>query len=62
MPKLSVSSITGSTIAIIAYNYFTSKIDALTYSIDEAGFSIIQTFASQHDNAGNVAHSRPVNA
>lgn len=51
--------ITGSTIAIIAYNYFTSKIDALTYSIDEAGFSIIQTFASEHDNAGNTAH-RPI--
>jgi biopolymer transport protein ExbB len=52
--------IIGSTLAIIAYNYFTSKIDALTYSIDEAGFSIIQTFASQHDNAGNLAN-RPVN-
>jgi len=52
--------ITGSTIAIIAYNYFTSKIDALTYSIDEAGFSIIQTFAAEHDNAGNTAH-RPAN-
>jgi biopolymer transport protein ExbB len=52
--------IIGSTIAIIAYNYFTSKIDALTYSIDEAGFSIIQTFAAEHDNAGNTAH-RPAN-
>ena len=39
-----------SALAIIAYNYFTSKIDELTYSIDEAGFSIIQTFASQHSN------------
>jgi biopolymer transport protein ExbB len=37
-----------SAIAIIAYNYFTTKIDKLTYSIDEAGFSIIQTFASKH--------------
>ncbi|TPE45205.1 MotA/TolQ/ExbB proton channel family protein [Pontibacter mangrovi] len=41
--------ITGSTIAIIAYNYFTSKIDVLTYSIDEAGFSMVSTFAAQHD-------------
>ncbi|RAU81514.1 MotA/TolQ/ExbB proton channel family protein [Pontibacter arcticus] len=41
--------ITGSALAIIAYNYFTSKIDELTYSIDEAGFSIISTFAAQHD-------------
>jgi biopolymer transport protein ExbB len=40
--------ITGSTIAIIAYNYFTSKID-LTYGIDEAGFSMVSTFTAQHD-------------
>lgn len=38
-----------SALAIVAYNFFTSKIDELTYSIDEAGFSIIQTFAAQHD-------------
>ncbi|MFT2009196.1 MotA/TolQ/ExbB proton channel family protein [Pontibacter sp. 13R65] len=43
--------VTGSAIAIIAYNYFTSKIDELTYSIDEAGFSIISTFAAQHETA-----------
>lgn len=36
-----------SAIAIILYNYFTSKIDALTYGIDEAGFSIIQNFTAQ---------------
>jgi biopolymer transport protein ExbB len=41
--------ITGSTIAIVAYNYFTSKIDELTYSIDEAGFSMVSTFTSEHD-------------
>lgn len=41
--------ITGSTIAIIAYNYFTSKIDELTYSIDEAGFSMVSTFTAQHE-------------
>lgn len=39
-----------SALAIVAYNYFTSKIDELTYSIDEAGFSIIQTFAAQHNS------------
>jgi len=38
-----------STIAIIMYNVFTSKIDKLTYSIDEAGFSIVQTYASTHE-------------
>ncbi|MGC4021627.1 MAG: MotA/TolQ/ExbB proton channel family protein [Cyclobacteriaceae bacterium] len=36
-----------SAIAIILYNYFTSKIDALTYGIDEAGFSIVQNFTAQ---------------
>jgi biopolymer transport protein ExbB len=40
-----------SAIAIIFYNYFTSKIDALTYGIDEAGYSIVQDFASK--NKGN---------
>jgi biopolymer transport protein ExbB len=37
-----------SALAIIMYNVFTSKIDKLTYSIDEAGFSIVQTYASTH--------------
>ncbi len=36
-----------SAIAIIFYNFFTSKIDALTYGIDEAGFSIVQNFTAQ---------------
>ncbi|HNE49423.1 MAG TPA: MotA/TolQ/ExbB proton channel family protein, partial [Saprospiraceae bacterium] len=37
-----------SSIAIIMYNVFTTRIDALTYRIDEAGVSIAQTFASKH--------------
>ena len=37
-----------STLAIIMYNILTSKIDKLTYAIDEAGFSIVQTYASTH--------------
>jgi len=36
--------------AIIMYNVFTSKIDKLTYAIDETGFSIVQTFAASHKN------------
>jgi biopolymer transport protein ExbB len=36
-----------SALAIILYNYFTNRIDALTYGIDEAGYSIVQTFASR---------------
>ncbi len=38
--------ISGSTVAIIAYNYFSSSIDALTFRIDEASFSLTQTFAA----------------
>ncbi|HQW12176.1 MAG TPA: MotA/TolQ/ExbB proton channel family protein [Saprospiraceae bacterium] len=40
--------ITTSTIAIIAYSYFTTRIDGMTYRIDEAGYSMQQQFASQH--------------
>ncbi|HMS28423.1 MAG: MotA/TolQ/ExbB proton channel family protein [Saprospiraceae bacterium] len=40
--------ISTSAIAIIAYNYFTTKIDGLTYGIDEAGFTIAQNFAAKH--------------
>jgi biopolymer transport protein ExbB len=39
--------ITGSTLAIIFYNIFSTQIDAMTYKIDEAGFSLTQTFAAQ---------------
>ncbi len=34
--------------AIIAYNMFTAKIDAMTYRIDESGYSLTQSFASKH--------------
>jgi len=37
-----------SALAIIFYNYFTTKIDKLTYSIDEAGFTIVNTFAAKN--------------
>jgi len=36
-----------SALAIILYNFFTSKIDALTYGIDEAAYSIIQNFTAR---------------
>ncbi len=35
-------------LAVISYNYFTSKIDTITYCIDEVGFSIVQSFAASH--------------
>lgn len=37
-----------SALAIIFYNYFTTKIDKMTYSIDEAGVAIVQNFVSKH--------------
>jgi biopolymer transport protein ExbB len=37
-----------SAIAIIMYNFFTSKIDELTYKIDEIGMSIQQNFAAHN--------------
>lgn len=35
-----------STLAIVCYNYFSTKIDQMTHSIDEAGFSIVQNFSA----------------
>ncbi|MBT1698559.1 MotA/TolQ/ExbB proton channel family protein [Fulvivirgaceae bacterium PWU4] len=37
-----------SALAIIFYNFFTSKIDSLTYGIDEASYSIIQNFTARN--------------
>jgi biopolymer transport protein ExbB len=37
-----------SAVAIIMYNYFTAKIDGLSYRIDEAAFSMSQTFATHN--------------
>ena len=34
--------------AVISYNFFTNKIDNLTYAIDEIGFSIVASFAATH--------------
>ena len=34
--------------AVIAYNFYTNKIDRLTFCIDEVGFSIVQTFNATH--------------
>jgi biopolymer transport protein ExbB len=38
--------IAGSCLAIVFYNYFSNRIDRMTFKIDEAGFSLIQTFAA----------------
>jgi biopolymer transport protein ExbB len=39
--------ITGSCLAIVFFNVFTTQIDRITYGIDEANFSILQTFAAK---------------
>jgi biopolymer transport protein ExbB len=38
--------IIGSVCGIIAYNYFSSRVDAITHSMDEAGYSILHTLKS----------------
>ena len=35
-------------LAVISYNYFSNKIDNVTYAIDEVGFCIVNTFAATH--------------
>src|SRR6476469_3283776 len=35
-----------SALALIMYNVFTTRIDAITYGIDESGFTLTQSFAS----------------
>ncbi|MFN5417004.1 MAG: MotA/TolQ/ExbB proton channel family protein [Flavobacteriia bacterium] len=37
-----------STMAIILYNFFSTKIDGMTYSMDEASFSIVQDFTAKN--------------
>ena len=37
-----------SALALIMYNVFTTKIDSITYGIDESGFTLTQSFASQY--------------
>ena len=40
--------ISTSFIAIIAYNFFTTIIDGITYGIDESGFTLTQSFAANY--------------
>ena len=42
------SGIATGALSVIFYNYYTNKIDRLTFSLDEVGFSIVQTFAATH--------------
>jgi biopolymer transport protein ExbB len=40
--------IAASALAIIFFNFFSNRVDQMTYSIDEAGFAVAQTFADKH--------------
>lgn len=42
------SGIATGAFALIGYNYYTNKIDKLTFSLDEVGFTIVQTFSATH--------------
>lgn len=42
------SGIATSWVAVVAYNYFTNRIDKLTYAIDEIGYTIAQTYEVKH--------------
>ena len=42
------SGILTSWVAVVSYNYYTNKIDKLTYALDEVGYSIAKTFESNH--------------
>lgn len=46
--------IASSTFAIISYNYFTSRIDTLSYGMDEIGFTIVQTMNSKESGVKSV--------
>ena len=34
--------------AVVSYNYYTNKVDKLTYALDEVGYSIAQTYEANH--------------
>lgn len=42
------TGIAASAFALVMYNIFTTKIDAITYAIDESGFTLTQSFASMY--------------
>ena len=34
--------------AVVAYNYYTNKVDKLTFALDEVGYTIAQTYEANH--------------
>lgn len=49
-------------IAIVAYNYFTTKVDHYTYMIDEASQSVVDALANRTPGAGPAPRITPVSA
>ena len=43
-----VSGILTSWCAVVAYNYYSNKIDKLTYALDEVGYTIAKTYEANH--------------
>lgn len=42
------TGIATSSFALVMYNVFTTKIDSITYGIDETSFTLTQSFATQY--------------
>ena len=42
------SGILTSLVAVVAYNYYSNKIDKRTYALDEVGYTIAQTYEANH--------------
>ena len=42
------SGILTSWCAVVAYNYYSNKIDKLTYALDEVGYTIAKTYEANH--------------
>jgi biopolymer transport protein ExbB len=45
------SGILTSWVATVVYNFFSNKIDKLTYALDEIGYTIASTYDSTHNEA-----------
>ncbi|MBQ3804284.1 MAG: MotA/TolQ/ExbB proton channel family protein [Prevotella sp.] len=45
------SGIATSWVSVVAYNYFTNKIDKLTFAMDEIGYTIAHTYEDKHPEA-----------
>ena len=47
-PVNTASGILTSWVAVVSYNYYSNKIDKLTYALDEVGYTIAKTYEANH--------------